>query len=159
MLPDDPFLGPISLLVTENKPIFQARDTDRYTPLHRAAYNNRVDVCQWLLSVGANPELRTESGWTALHCAACWANFEVVALLLSHGVDVNARSNGHLTPLHLAINSTEAPERQYATVAYLLEAPGVDLGAVSGAGDTPLVLAKRTSPRLLELLQQHLARA
>jgi len=118
-----------------------------------------VDVCQWLLSVGADPELKTESGWTALHCAACWANYDVVAVLLSHGVDVNSHSNGNLTPLHLAINSTEDNQKQFMTVKYLLEAPGVDMGAVNGAGDTPVMLAKRTSPLLLELLQSYISRA
>lgn len=31
---------------------FKVCDGDKYTALHRAAYNNHVDVCKWLLSVG-----------------------------------------------------------------------------------------------------------
>uniref|UniRef100_A0AC34R8W1 Ankyrin repeat domain-containing protein 49 n=1 Tax=Panagrolaimus sp. JU765 TaxID=591449 RepID=A0AC34R8W1_9BILA len=117
------------------------RDRDNYTPLHRAAYNNHIHVCKYLLKIGADPEARTEDGWTVLHCAACWANFDIVAVLLSHGVDVNARSKGNLTPLHLAINSSEEQQKQLMTVKYLLEAPGIDMGAQTNAGDTPLKLA------------------
>ena len=126
--------------------------------MHRAAYNNHISVCRWLLSVGADPELMTENGWTVLHCAACWANFDIVGVLLSHGVNVNSRSHGNLTPLHLAINSSEDPTKQFITVKYLLEAPGIDMSAVNGAGDTPLMLARRVSPAILELLQLHLGR-
>lgn len=102
----------------------QARDCDNYTPLHRAAYSGHVDAVRYLLSVGGDPELRTENGWTVIHCAAFWACYDIVAMLLSHGVDVNSKTNGNLTPLHLAINSTEDSEKVFHTVRYLLEAPG-----------------------------------
>ncbi|KAI6191396.1 Lethal (2) 35Be [Aphelenchoides bicaudatus] len=111
-----------------------------YTPLHRTAYNNHVDACKWLLSVGANPELRTESGWTVLHSAACWAAYKIVGILLSHGVDVNSHSNGDVTPLHLAINSAADPNDQLITIKYLLSSPGIDMAAVNKAGETPLML-------------------
>ncbi|KAI1695267.1 ankyrin repeats (many copies) domain-containing protein [Ditylenchus destructor] len=134
-----------------------AQDLDKYTALHRAAYNNHVDVCKWLLSVGADPEMRTEDGWTALHCAACWANHEVVSLLLSHGMSVNSRSNGNLTPLHLAINSAEDPIRVKTTVKVLLDAPGIDLQATSNAGDTPLMLVKRIDREMTEMIETRLS--
>lgn len=145
-------------LLSRDPSLLQARDSDNYTPLHRAAYNNHVECVRYLLSVGADPELRTENGWTVLHCASCWACFHTVAVLLSHGVNVNCRSNGNLTPLHLALNSQEDSEKVYRTVRYLLEAPGIDASAVSNAGDTPLMLAQRTSERLTEVIQDYLSR-
>ncbi|VDM42250.1 unnamed protein product [Toxocara canis] len=136
--------------------LLEARDSDNYTPLHRAAYNNHIDAVHYLLSIGANPELRTEDGWTVIHCAAFWACYDIVAVLLSHGVDVNSRTNGNLTPLHLAINSNGDTEKIFHTVRYLLEAPGIDASAVSNAGDTPIMLARRTSPRVYEIIERYL---
>ncbi|KAH7699957.1 Protein F26F4.12 [Aphelenchoides avenae] len=153
-------LEALQKLYSQHPELLKATDSDRYTALHRAAYNNRTAVCRWLLSVGADPELRTEDGWTALHCAAQWGNHEVAGILLSHGVNVNATSNGGLTPLHLAINSsgTVEADKQFTTVKYLLEAPGVDLGAVTGAGDNPKALAKRSTAAIHELVEAYLRR-
>uniref|UniRef100_A0AC35FE04 Ankyrin repeat domain-containing protein 49 n=1 Tax=Panagrolaimus sp. PS1159 TaxID=55785 RepID=A0AC35FE04_9BILA len=149
---EDGNLEQLKQMIEKYPNFLHVRDRDDYTPMHRAAYNNHVDVCQYLLKIGANPEAKTEDGWTVLHCASCWANYEIVGVLLSHGVDVNARSNGSLTPLHLAINSSEDQRKQLTTVKYLLEAPGVDMGAVTNAGDTPLMLAKRHSKEIYELV-------
>jgi len=145
-------------LIQKYPDFLYVKDRDDYTPLHRAAYNNHVHVCKYLLQIGADPEARTEDGWTVLHCAACWANYEIVGVLLSNGVDVNARSKGNLTPLHLAINSSEDQNKQLLTVKYLLEAPGVDMGAQTNAGDTPLNLAHRVSKEMYELLQFYVNR-
>jgi hypothetical protein len=41
------------------------------------------------------------------------------------------------------------------TVKYLLEAPGIEMNAVNGAGDTPLSLARRAKPKIFELVQNH----
>uniref|UniRef100_A0AC34F8G2 Ankyrin repeat domain-containing protein 49 n=1 Tax=Panagrolaimus sp. ES5 TaxID=591445 RepID=A0AC34F8G2_9BILA len=149
---EDGNLDQLKTMIEKYPNFLHVRDRDNYTPLHRAAYNNHVDVCKYLLSTGANPEAKTEDGWTVLHCASCWANYEIVGVLLSHGVDVNARSNGSLTPLHLAINSSEEQKKQLTTVKYLLEAPGIDMGAVTNAGDIPLMLAKRISKEIYELV-------
>uniref|UniRef100_A0A915MV49 Ankyrin repeat domain-containing protein n=1 Tax=Meloidogyne javanica TaxID=6303 RepID=A0A915MV49_MELJA len=128
-----------------NPELLMAQDRDGYTALHRAAYNDRIQICKWLLEKGADPEIRTCDGWTALHCAAFWANYEVVAILLRHG---------KIVPLHLAINSSsEDKHKQYLTVKYLLEAPGVEMNAVNGAGDSLLDLAKRTRSDILQLLK------
>lgn len=146
---------------------FQVVDADIYTALHRAAYNNHSSVCRWLLSVGANPEFKTETGWTPLHCAACWANPEIVKILIEHNANVNSLSNGNIAPIHLSINSTEDPKRVLETVETLLQVPGnyfwnfnqiltnysgIDLHVITGAGDTPLMLAKRVSNEMSDLI-------
>ncbi|CAD5234310.1 unnamed protein product [Bursaphelenchus xylophilus] len=143
----------------ENNPsLLGVRDRDHYTPLHRAAYNNQVETLRWLLSVGADPELRTEDGWTVLHSAACWGAYQIVGLLLKHGVDVNCRSNGNLTPLHLAINSNSDIVNQITTIKYLLDTPGIDMAALNKAGETPLILARRAPPEVLDVLTSYLKR-
>ncbi|PAV63385.1 hypothetical protein WR25_06321 isoform B [Diploscapter pachys] len=133
--------------------LIKASDRDGYTALHRAAYNNHLPVVDYLLTHGADPEARTADGWTALMSAANWVNFEVIGRLLSHGVDPNARSNGNVTALHLAINSqTENAETVFHSVRYLLQAPGIDASVVSGSGDTPLSLARRSYEKVFLIL-------
>ncbi|GMT31190.1 hypothetical protein PFISCL1PPCAC_22487 [Pristionchus fissidentatus] len=145
----------LRMMLAINPDYVKSVDKDDYTPLHRAAYNDHVEAVRLLLQNGANPEARTSEGWTVLHSASAWGNYEVVGVLLSHGVDVNALSNGHLHALHLAVNSQEDKEKVFHTVRYLLQAPGVDVGVQSGAGDTPLALARRTSKTLYELISAY----
>ncbi|KAH8255578.1 hypothetical protein KR038_006528 [Drosophila bunnanda] len=94
-----------------------ARDNDGYTPLHRAAYNNFVDMAKLLLQYRANPNARTELGWTPLHSACKWNNADCAHLLLQFGADVNAESDGQQTPLH--ITATVSNCRNTATVLLL----------------------------------------
>ncbi|CAD5229495.1 unnamed protein product [Bursaphelenchus okinawaensis] len=151
-------LATLQTMFGKNSNLLCARDRDFYTPLHRAAYNNQVETVKWLLSVGADPSLRTEDGWTVLHSASCWGAYRIVGLLLQHGVDVNCRSNGDLTPLHLAVNSAADSENQLTTIKYLLDTPGIDMAALNKAGETPLVLARRAPPEVSEVLTRYLKR-
>jgi len=91
-----------------------AKDNDGYTPLHRAAYNNFVDMAKLLLQYRADPNARTELGWTPLHSACKWNNADCAHLLLQFGADVNAESEGRQTPLH--ITATVSNCRNTATV-------------------------------------------
>ncbi|KAI1694522.1 ankyrin repeats (3 copies) domain-containing protein [Ditylenchus destructor] len=116
--------------------------------LHPAAQNNYVDVCQWLLLIGADKEFCTPNGWTPLHRAARRANHEIVSLLTaSHSASINSLANGK-TPLHMAIkdSGSEDRERVLETIKVLLAAPGIDLKATSSEGETPLMLARRIDP-------------
>lgn len=79
-----------------------SKDEDGYTPLHRACYNNNVDIAKLLLQYGADVNARTVDQWTPLHSASKWSNAECVALLLQYGADVNAVSEGRQNPLHIA---------------------------------------------------------
>jgi len=94
-----------------------AKDNDGYTPLHRAAYNNFVDMAKLLLQYRADPNARTELGWTPLHSACKWNNADCAHLLLQFGADVNAESEGKQTPLH--ITATVSNCRNTATVLLL----------------------------------------
>ncbi|CAO4369951.1 unnamed protein product [Caenorhabditis nigoni] len=149
----------IKLLIEEDETRLNWKDSDGYTALHRASYNNNIDVVKHLLFCGANKEARTNEGWTPLLSASNWANFGIVGSLLSNGADVNALSNGNLTALHLAVNSSsEDPEDVYMTVKYLLQAPGIDAGVIAGNGDTPLMMARRTSERLYNAIREFMER-
>uniref|UniRef100_A0A1I7U332 ANK_REP_REGION domain-containing protein n=1 Tax=Caenorhabditis tropicalis TaxID=1561998 RepID=A0A1I7U332_9PELO len=152
-------LNSVITFLEEDPNILNSRDADGYTALHRASYNNNAIIVDHLLTSGANKEARTNEGWTPLLSASNWANFEIVGRLLSHGADVNAVSNGNLTALHLAVNSrSDEPENIYMTVRYLLQAPGIDAGVIAGNGDTPLMMARRTSERLYNAILNFMER-
>lgn len=117
-----------------------ARDNDGYTPLHRACYNNFMDMARLLLQYGANPNARTELGWTPLHSACKWNNADCAQLLLQFGSDVNAESDGQQTPLH--VTSTVSNCRNTATV--LLLDRNIQPRKENNSEETAAVIARRT---------------
>ncbi|XP_011560093.3 ankyrin repeat domain-containing protein 49 [Plutella xylostella] len=89
-------------ILTSSPGLVHARDSDGYSPLHRAAYGNHLEALSYLLSVGAKVNLTTEVGWTPLHSACNWNNYQIAARLLAAGADPAALSEGAQSPLHLA---------------------------------------------------------
>ncbi|EDW02834.1 ankyrin repeat domain-containing protein 49 [Drosophila grimshawi] len=117
-----------------------ARDNDGYSPLHRACYNNFVDIARLLLQHQANPNARTELGWTPLHSACKWNNADCAQLLLQFGADINAESDGQQTPLH--ITATVSNCRNTATV--LLMDRNIKARKENNSEETADVIARRT---------------
>ncbi|XP_001357360.1 ankyrin repeat domain-containing protein 49 [Drosophila pseudoobscura] len=117
-----------------------ARDSDGYSPLHRAAYNNFVDIAKLLLQYKADPNARTDLGWTPLHSACKWNNADVAQLLLQFGADVNAESEGKQTPLHIA--ATVSNCRNTATT--LLLDRNVQPKKENNSDEVAAVIARRT---------------
>lgn len=115
-------------------------DEDGYTPLHRAAYSNNVDIAKILIQYGANVNAKTEFEWTPLHSAVKWSNAECAALLLQHGADVNAISQGQQTPLHVAATVSNCRE----TAMTLMLEPNCDAAALNNSHETAADIAKRT---------------
>ncbi|OWR54015.1 ankyrin repeat domain-containing protein 49 [Danaus plexippus] len=95
-------LETVKELVAKQHGLIHVKDDDGYTPLHRAAYSNHINVISFLISVGANIHAKTELGWTPLHSACNWNNYVSAARLLAAGADPAALSDGEQTPLHLA---------------------------------------------------------
>lgn len=71
-----------------------AKDEDGYTPLHRACYNNNIELAKLLIQHGADVNALTDFKWTPLHSSCQWSNNKCVAMLLQYGADVNARTDG-----------------------------------------------------------------
>lgn len=84
----------VRAVLAERPSCVRATDSDGYTPLHRACYNNDTAMAHLLLQYGADPNATTNFKWTPLHSACQWGNANCVALLLQHGANVNAQTDG-----------------------------------------------------------------
>ncbi|XP_059617352.1 ankyrin repeat domain-containing protein 49 [Phlebotomus argentipes] len=122
----------------------KAVDRDGYTPLHRAAYNDRYELAQLLLKYRANVSALTEYKWTPLHSACKWNNARIAALLLQHGADVNAPSDGDQTPLHVTATVSKCRN----TAATLLFHPKVNADLLNNSSERADFIAKRTGHTL-----------
>jgi ankyrin repeat protein len=78
--------------------------SDGFTPLHLAAYFDRLEVARLLLERGAdrNAVALNEMRVTPLHSAVSARHRDMVGLLLAHGASPNAVQHGGWTPLHAA---------------------------------------------------------
>ena len=127
-----------------------ARDDDRITPLHWAAWSSRDPaVIKALLTAGADLEARNDNSRTPLHNAAANSNPAVLQVLLDAGGSAETRTTNGLTFLHYAAQLNDNP----AVIEALLAA-GADLEARDDGGFTPLHRAAWTNenPAVLESL-------
>ncbi|CAK1544627.1 unnamed protein product [Leptosia nina] len=132
-------LETITNLLSSHPGLVHAKDSDGYTPLHRASYSNHVNIISYLLSVGANVHSKTELGWTPLHSACKWNNYAAAARLLAGGADTAALSNGELLPLHL---TSSIGQCKATLLILLLREEMVDLAQKpNNSKETPEMLA------------------
>ncbi|XP_075093907.1 protein VAPYRIN-LIKE-like [Nicotiana tabacum] len=59
-------------------------DSQGRTALHIAAIYGHVEVLQFLVSVGSDPDMLDSQGWTPLHFAAHYGHVEAVDFLVNH---------------------------------------------------------------------------
>ena len=78
-------------------------DVYYWTPLHRAVYEERIEVSKRLLSSpGIRVNARDDQGATALHHASQLGNLALVTLLLSYGADPDIADVHGLRARHYA---------------------------------------------------------
>ena len=75
---------------------------NEWMPLEVAVANNLLEVTQFLISYGADVNLKGDGGWMPLHFAARNNSLELAELLISSGADVNAKKDDSYTPLRVA---------------------------------------------------------
>ncbi|XP_078077920.1 ankyrin repeat domain-containing protein 49 [Mustelus asterias] len=131
----------VSRLLSENPNLVNVKDDDNYTPLHRAAYSDHMEVVRELIAHGADVHARTIDGWTPLHSACKWNNAEIASFLLQHEADINAQTNGLQTALHLASGSKGTKE----TIELLLMNRYINSDLKNNLGETAYDVAWRTN--------------
>ena len=132
--------------------ILDFKDCDGYTALHRASYNGHLPIVEYLLTVGAKVDSRTNDGWQPIHCACRWNQVEVASLLLQNDAIINSQTNGRQTPLHLASSNINAA----ATLECLLLHPDLDPTLINDKGETAFELASSLTKNayLFELIDE-----
>jgi len=121
----------IHWLIAQGSNVNSRRDGG-WTPLLDAAFGGSTPLCKFFLSLGADPQAKTNELLTALHCAAYHGNADTCRFFLKLGADINARDKFLATPLHKA-----ADTKSRETLEVLL-ASGADVNAPSLNGATPL---------------------
>ena len=118
-----------------------------WTPLMWAAYKGHTDVCELLISKGADVNAKSNDGWTPLMYAALKGHKDVCELLISKGADVNAKDKDGGTPLMYAAL------KGHKDVCELLISKGADVNAKDKYGFTALMDAAKSGHKdVCELL-------
>jgi ankyrin repeat protein len=124
--------------------VINIKDNRGQTLLHIAAYNEKLDVVEYLISKDAYFNVKDKLNGTPLHSAAEGGNYKVVKAVLAHiekkhsgGLSkvINAKTNNGATPLHLA-----AYNGKLSVVEPLIN-KGVNIDAKGRNGQTPLFYA------------------
>jgi ankyrin repeat protein/uncharacterized protein YegL len=77
------------------------------TPLHIAAYYNRIKAAQALITLGANHNSIDKFGQTPLHTAVIQGNIEVIKILRNNGCDIGIQDVNGNTPASYCRNNVE----------------------------------------------------
>ena len=135
----------------KNSELVNSFSADGFTPLGLAAFFGKVEIVEYLLKKGADPNIAANNQFKVapLHSACATGNIEIVKILLTAGAYVNSRQMQDVTPLHSAAHAGNAE------LAMLLLDHGADVTAVTTTGDTPLSMALETkSDTVVKLLQK-----
>ena len=83
---------------------FYAENYLKSTPLFEAARVQSLPIVEYLLSHGANVNLRDTEGWTPLlRSLQRSGGDDVISVLIAYGADVNVRGQNGYSPLHIAV--------------------------------------------------------
>jgi len=122
--------------------------SDGCRPLHWTIFNEDVNSLIHMISLGADPDVRTEGDVTSMMSAAEKNRIGHLAELISSGADVNACDPRGYTSLHRAAGLG------HIELADLLLSNGADPG-VEACGDTALSLAKsRDDKEMIDILNK-----
>uniref|UniRef100_A0AAR5QHX1 GA-binding protein subunit beta-1 n=2 Tax=Dendroctonus ponderosae TaxID=77166 RepID=A0AAR5QHX1_DENPD len=118
------------------------------SPLHLAAQNNNVEVCEALLKGGILKDARNKVDRTPLHLAAYEGHYGTTETLLKHGADINCKDMLNMTPLHWAV------QNGHTAVVELLLRNGADISTKNKFDLTPQDIALQIdNMEMVELLQ------
>jgi len=107
--------GHIDHLETITQCLSGGEDINQSEALFFAIANDKWDVVQHLLKLGADVGHKNKYGATPLHAAADFLNMKIVQLLLSHGADKEAINDDGKTPFELAVAEIKNKNKFVAT--------------------------------------------
>lgn len=120
------------------------------SPLMIAMENEKYELVEFLLSVGADVNTCNIAGKTLLMAAVLQNNFRIVEIILNARGDINFQDNNGFTALHLAVCFGRYE------IADLLLKKGADPNLVNNGGKSALTSAIRNKyQRLIELLREY----
>jgi len=104
----------------ENGVYLEATDSDGWTAMMYAARRGNIEICEELLSFGANLNTATrEDGFTALHLAAGNELIDVCLALVKAGADPNIKDSDGRTPdFYLKIPKNKEKLRECLKTTY-----------------------------------------
>jgi ankyrin repeat protein len=126
------FLDTVKTLIESNPQLINFSDEGGYTPLHKAAYNNQVEVLNYLITKGADLNAVSNSGSTPMHGAAFYGHAEAARALIENGAEIDTKNNGGYTPFLSACAGGKL------NVATLLLENKADINAQTADGQTAL---------------------
>lgn len=137
------------LLNDHNLNIWQIRDGNGYTILHRSTFKNNykltleiIEEVKKRLGLGSTNKMenfmneKTNEGLTALHYASSNGNIKMMQLLKQYGAKIEAITNTGKNVLHIA-----AENNQPSMIIYCVMNEPLDIFSVDENGSTPLHLA------------------
>lgn len=110
---------------------------NKFSPLHIATQQNKVELAELLLEANADKNARDDEGIAPIHIACELYHKEIVDLLIKYEADINAKDPKGDTPLHIACEWN-----QVEIVKILIDA-GADVKAKNSEGLTPLDLTQK----------------
>lgn len=145
----------VALLLAGESDPSQVMDTSSgKTILMYAAQNGRNSIVAMLCRAGADVHARNRDGATALHLAAQCGHEAIVRGLLMYGCSPDIVDNQNASPVILA-----AANSHWEIVDSLVNTANVDVNRRTGAGDTVLTIACRTTdcPNFVieRMIEQH----
>lgn len=123
------------LSAVADESVVNSSDEEGWAPIHSAASIGNLEIMEFLLSKGANANLKNDGGRTALHYAASKGWLKIAELLISHGAKINLKDKVGCTPLHRAASTGNS------TLCEFLIEEGAEVDATDRAGQTPLMNA------------------
>ncbi len=110
-------------------------------PLPIAIRHRHIEIVEFLLARGVDPQSTDDYGWAPLHHAASDGLPDVARLLIRAGADVNQRGHQEESPLHWAVNNN-----QVGMIRFLVN-NGARINLTDSLGRTPLDIALKWNLR------------
>lgn len=159
-------ISAISALLQKGADINSKIVENGLTPLMIATKTNNAQVVRYLITKGADLNIKSNNGRTALHIATMNNLFDMFAILVKAGAQVDIKDNNdkialeYVSPTRMDAYSLEIAEASknresilldmvklgnLNTVNYLLDESEVNIDAQNENGDTPLIIATKAN--------------